>query len=107
MSGTEFVSLITFTARSGMGEAFLAAFSASGMLTRPQSIDGFVSAELIRQNDDDRNFAVIARWKSPEAYAAWQSVSTSEAPRDALDQLGQAIEGAVFGSIWTPVQTSG
>lgn len=104
---TEFVSLITFTTRPDMEEAFLAAFEACGMLTRPQAIDGFISAELIRQDADGRNFAVIARWSSPDSYSAWQSISTTEAPREALKKLGQALEDMTPGAIWSSVQFAG
>src|SRR3546814_7810247 len=106
MSGTEFVSLITFTTRPGMEEAFLAAFGACGMLTRPQAIDGFISAELLRQYTDDGSFAVIARWSSPDAYSAWQSISTTEAPRESLKKLGQALEGMTPGAIRSEENTS-
>src|SRR3546814_13759575 len=66
-----------------------------------------MSAELLRHYTEDGSFAVIARWSSPDAYSAWQSISTTEAPREALKKLGQALEGMTPGAIWSSVQFAG
>jgi len=82
-------SLIEFTVKPGAEEVFLKAFRASGMLTRPRDVAGFVDAEIVR---DGSVFVVIGRWETAEAYAFWQSVAQKEAPSDALRALSKTIE---------------
>lgn len=82
-------SLIEFTVKPGGEQSFLEAFRASGMLTRPKRVEGYVDAELVRNG---RTFAVIGWWETEEAYARWQSVAQQEAPPDALKALADAIE---------------
>lgn len=100
MSVAHCTSLITFRVREGREAAFVAAFDACGMLTRPRAIDGYVSGELIRQCEDGRNFAVIAHWTGPQACAAWRRVARSEALREFVD----CLESTAPGTIWTPVR---
>lgn len=97
---SRFVSLITFKVHPNREYQFVEAFNDSGMLSRPREIKGFVSAELIRQQDDPTRFAVIARWEAPESYAAWQKVAQSGAPMDALIKLAECIAETAPGQLY-------
>lgn len=103
MSAKRITSLITFRVREGQGEAFIAAFGACGMLSRPRAVAGFAGAELLRQCGDGRNFAVIARWDSAQAYADWRRVARSGAPPEALRALAACIESSTEGLAWAAV----
>lgn len=93
-------SLIEFTVKPGDERSFLEAFRASGMLTRPKNIKGYVDAELVRHG---RTFAVIGWWETEEAYTSWQSVAQKEAPPDALKALANAIETTRRGRLFERV----
>ncbi len=84
-----FRSIIEFTVKPGAERAFLDAFKAAGMLTRPREVPGFVNAELAQ---DGSVFTVIGYWETAEAYAHWQGIAQQEAPIDALRALTAAIE---------------
>ncbi|MDF1847973.1 MAG: antibiotic biosynthesis monooxygenase [Parvibaculaceae bacterium] len=90
-------SFIEFDVKAGAEQSFLHAFLAAGMLTRPESIDGFVDAELVR---DGATFAVIGRWETAEAYARWQGVAQKEAPAEALKALSKTIEATRPGRLY-------
>jgi len=68
-------SVIRFVSKPGREADFEAAFEASGMLTRPAEIDGFLGAELLRSTEAPSEYYVIGEWDSPEAYAQWQRSS--------------------------------
>jgi heme-degrading monooxygenase HmoA len=97
---SDFVSLISFKVHPGREADFIEAFIASGMLSRPREIEGFKSASLLRQRDDPTRFAVTARWDAPDAYAAWQDVSESGAPRSALIKLAECIAETAPGQLY-------
>lgn len=86
-----YTSLIAFSTHPGREADFIAAFAECGMLSRPEAIQGFVSAQLLQQSDDPTEFAVVGLWRSPEAYAAWQKVSQSGAPQVALLALASSV----------------
>ena len=86
-----FRSIIEFKVMPGREDDFVAAFLGAGMLTRPAAIDGFVSAELLRATEGDSDFAVVARWKTPEDYALWQAQAQAGAPSEALARLSDCL----------------
>ncbi len=96
------VSFIEFRVLPGREADFVAAFADCGMLTRPREIDGFVSAELVRDRQDGARFAVVGAWRTAQAYAAWQAVSQSGAPRPALARLAACLAEAPSGRLFDP-----
>ncbi len=84
-------AVISFQVKPGCEEAFEAAFNDAGMFTRPAQLDGFVSMELMRSDDDPTGYLVVSNWKSHEVYKKWQSISSREAPREALVRLGETL----------------
>lgn len=96
------VSFIEFRILPGREADFRAAFAECGMLTRPRAIDGFISADLIRDRQDGTRFAVVGTWRTAEAYAAWQAVSQSGAPPSALARLAACLAEAPVGRLFDP-----
>jgi heme-degrading monooxygenase HmoA len=80
-------SVIRFEVKPGREADFEAAFAASGMLTRPSAVDGFMEAELLRAVDRPSEYVVIGSWASVSAYRDWQAISAAGAPREALARL--------------------
>jgi heme-degrading monooxygenase HmoA len=88
---TEYVSLIAFRVHEGREQDFVARFEAAGMLSRPRAIEGFIAGELIQHLEVRTRFAVVARWRTPGAYAAWQTVAQIGAPPGSLRMLAECI----------------
>lgn len=101
------ISLIFFRVHAGRAEEFLQAFQECGMLTRPEAVEGFISADLVRQHDDPDQFAVVARWESREAYAVWQAVAQRDAPKESLLRLGQCVSETTPGQLYFPSKSTG
>lgn len=93
-----FTSLISFQVAPGRCDEFEAAFEATGMLSRPHAVAGYLGAELMRALDDPERYIVIGRWATADAYREWQVRSTSEAPAIAtlLATLLDARPGQLF-----------
>lgn len=95
-------SVIEFTVKPGEERAFLQAFEAAGMLTRPKGIPGFVNAELAQNGS---TFIVIGYWITADAYAGWQRVAQAEAPVGAIKALANIIETTRPGRLFELVVT--
>lgn len=98
-------SILRFDVQAGREADFENAFEASGMLTRPKAVAGFLGAELLRSDDSPTEYYVIGRWASAEAYAQWQQVSL-EAPdarstASLFDTLVDPRPGRLFSAVST------
>jgi heme-degrading monooxygenase HmoA len=51
---------------------------ALGNRTALKEQDGFVDLTVLRNTDDGKEMTVIGRWKSEDAWAAWESTDTRE-----------------------------
>jgi heme-degrading monooxygenase HmoA len=99
-----FRSIIEFKVKPGREGDFVAAFRDAGMLTRPAAIDGFVAAELMRAAADGTDFVVVAIWSKRDAYAAWQAIAQTGAPKEALRRLSDCISSIRDGRLFEAVQ---
>ena len=105
-------SLIRFSVKPGRESDFEAAFEASGMLTRPLAIEGFLRAELLRSRATPAEYYVIGQWDSAEAYASWQKASLvgadARVTAGLLDTLVDPKPGRLFDVIASsgPARTS-
>lgn len=84
MTEAVYTSVIEFRVREGHARDFVAAFHACGMLERPHALDGYLSGELLQQEDDPACFIVIAHWRTPDAYAEWGRLSRTGVDPQAL-----------------------
>lgn len=69
-----YLSYIKFDVKEGQQENFLKLFEATGMLTRPTSIEGYHWGKLAAA-EDDKTFIVVAEWASKADYVHWQAIS--------------------------------
>jgi heme-degrading monooxygenase HmoA len=99
-------SVIRFHVAAGREADFEAAFAAAGLLIRPRAIQGFVDAELARSLATPGEYLVVARWASADAYRAWQQVSLTEAPPDALGALLETLVDPQPGEAFEVLRTS-
>ncbi len=100
-----YTSVAWFTVKSGRHSDFEQAFHDSGMLTRPEVIDGYLGARLFRSADDSRQYCVIGHWTSVGAYAEWQKMASRDAPQEALARLGESLESNRLGVLFEgPIQ---
>jgi heme-degrading monooxygenase HmoA len=100
-----FTSVAWFTVQDGRHADFESAFHDSGMLTRPEIIDGYLGARLFRSTDDSRQYCVIGQWTSIAAYEEWQQMASRGAPQEALARLSDSIESNRLGVLFEgPIQ---
>ena len=96
-------SIIRFTVKPGREADFESAFEASGMLSRPRAIEGFLGAQLLRSHDAPREYYVIGNWSSAEAYALWQEASLAGADTTSraalIDTLDNPRPGRLFHTV--------
>ena len=100
-----FVSHIRFDVKPGQREAFLDAFAATGMLTRPTSVTGFCWGKLVEATDGS-HFMVIAAWETEAAYAQWQSTAMKDVDRDAVIAFVETLSNPAPGKLFRIVAHS-
>lgn len=98
-----YTSIIGFRVHPGREADFAAAFEACGMLIRPREIAGFISGQLLQQQDDATRFTVIALWRTPEAYAEWARRSQVGADEKALRALSDCLADLTPGKLFAPI----
>lgn len=93
-----YTSLIIFRVAAGRRAEFEQTFERTGMLTRPQSVDGFEGAVLHHGLDDPDTYIVIGSWRSADAYRQWQRRSIEETTGldELLDTLVDLQPGQLF-----------
>ncbi|MDI1366240.1 MAG: antibiotic biosynthesis monooxygenase [bacterium] len=99
-------SVIAFQVHPGREAEFEAAFEAARMLSRPNQVDGFTGAELIRCLDEPTHYMVLGGWSSEAAYREWQGRSIQDAPVEALQRLFATLTDPSPGRIFSVVASS-
>lgn len=102
-----FTSVIAFQVQPGKEAQFESAFARCGMLERPNAVEGFVKADLIRSVDDPAAYFVVGEWATEQAYAQWQSISRDGADPAALADLHATILEFQPGRLYRTVLASG
>ncbi len=101
-----FTSVIRFHVKPREDASFEAAFEAAGMLTRPDAINGFLGAKLLRSETEPLEYLVIGEWQTREAYGDWQAVSSRTADAEALARLLETLVDPKPGRLFACVMTS-
>lgn len=101
-----YVSIARFDVKTGAREAFLQAFEATGMLSRPKSIPGFRWAKLA-ESVDGSEFVVLGEWDSQDDYAAWQAISLRALDKSLARTFVATFQDPQPGKLYRTIETSG
>lgn len=90
-------SVLTFTLKPGMRDAFVQAFRDLEVLAISSFQSGYRGGQLHVDADDPNRALVIASWDSPEAYQGWLDNPEREGIGEQLDRfLAADPEGCVM-----------
>lgn len=99
-----YISYVRFDVKPGQREAFLTAFKATGMSSRPKAIAGYKWGQL-NEATDGSHFMVIAEWDTQADYASWQAVAIKDLDRSEsqayMDTLLDPKPGKLFHTLLT------